>query len=866
MKRSRSPPPRRGGGARAAEEGAGGARQKRQRLHAVQWLVSAAVPVVVRDTPTSGYRVPEEAAAVLRGLEAPVRVLCIAGPYRSGKSTLLEVGTGGKSVFDVGHTNNSCTRGIRMAPFVVPGVPGSWVLLDTEGFSSLEADRNHDITIFALSLLFASRFIYNTVGKIDEDALGNLSMVTHLGLKIFRGAAAAAAAADAGTGPGTGAPEIDAAGCGSAPDFVWLLRDFTLNLATPDGRPMTPDEYLERAWAQLPDLPEQSEKNLARVQLRQMFPTPRCLTLVRPCVEESDIHRLSTGKAPLRETFVQQVRAAWEDFLSPRETQPKRIFGRLATGAMLAHLWTAFVEQINAGKIPSAQGFFSTMGEQSCQAALREAQAAVLLEWSRTEGVRMTVTLLAAADAPEEAERAAIEAAADSGATTSADSVVRRPQYQPPPDLRRRLEGLLRKAEAEFLQRGDRLFGSDAVVEATLAEWRTWSERLLRVSLAANMLRLRRRIAKIVSEHLDGIVVDEALLAEDIFRAVDAAHREFRKRVAHDEDSEHAWKVAVAESYPRWFSVLSERQRAIVASLTQERDQLSGRIADFEGQAVRWEGLEASMREQQQAATERERQLSEELHRAKTACQEAQHRVSLLEAEVTRLQERHDTTNTTLESLRAEAAENAALRGKLSSKEAALREAEGELQTQHTEMRRRLQETSRRVTEQVDQLRAEVDRLTLELQTCRRQLEEARKAAEVARQEAVAAQSARQETERQRVEAAQVHLVQRREMELTVAHLRKAAEDAEDLRKRLLVAERSEAVVRAELEQERRAVQRVDADAERLRRALDNREAHIAKLQEEKRKLEKVNNGLDFELGLLRVNRSLDSSSSSGTR
>lgn len=31
------------------------------------------------------------------------------------------------------------------------------------------------------------------------------------------------------------------------PDFVWVLRDFSLNLVDSEGHPITPNEYLENA-------------------------------------------------------------------------------------------------------------------------------------------------------------------------------------------------------------------------------------------------------------------------------------------------------------------------------------------------------------------------------------------------------------------------------------------------------------------------------------------------------------------------------------------------------------------------------------------------------------------------------------------
>ena len=44
--------------------------------------------------------------------------------------------------------------------------------LDSEGANSLEKDAQHDAKIFALSILLSSLFMFNTVGCIDERAIG----------------------------------------------------------------------------------------------------------------------------------------------------------------------------------------------------------------------------------------------------------------------------------------------------------------------------------------------------------------------------------------------------------------------------------------------------------------------------------------------------------------------------------------------------------------------------------------------------------------------------------------------------------------------------------------------------------------------
>ena len=81
----------------------------------------AAVPLVVADE--RGLRVAPEALALLNSIVEPVAIVAVAGPYRSGKSFLLnclseleagpeEGSRGSEPGFAVGSTTNACTRGL----------------------------------------------------------------------------------------------------------------------------------------------------------------------------------------------------------------------------------------------------------------------------------------------------------------------------------------------------------------------------------------------------------------------------------------------------------------------------------------------------------------------------------------------------------------------------------------------------------------------------------------------------------------------------------------------------------------------------------------------------------------------------------
>ena len=71
--------------------------------------------------------------------------------------------------------------------------------------------------IFALAVLLSSLFVYNQLGAIDEAALDRLALVSEVSRSL--------AGKAAGAKPGG---EADVARF--APSFLWLLRDFYLDL------------------------------------------------------------------------------------------------------------------------------------------------------------------------------------------------------------------------------------------------------------------------------------------------------------------------------------------------------------------------------------------------------------------------------------------------------------------------------------------------------------------------------------------------------------------------------------------------------------------------------------------------------------
>lgn len=103
--------------------------------------------LVAYDEATNKFVVTEEGAKLIAAYTEPVRVISIAGAFRTGKSYIMNLlhyhnkgaGPAGIEKFDIGGTVEACTKGIWAWP--IPGrkcngdIPT--ILLDTEGSSIL---------------------------------------------------------------------------------------------------------------------------------------------------------------------------------------------------------------------------------------------------------------------------------------------------------------------------------------------------------------------------------------------------------------------------------------------------------------------------------------------------------------------------------------------------------------------------------------------------------------------------------------------------------------------------------------------------------------------------------------------------------
>ena len=287
-------------------------------------------------------------------------VISVAGMYRTGKSYLLNQMLLNRSKgFSVGPTVNPCTKGLWMWGKPIMGLDSQGsskipiLLIDTEGFGAFDEDQNHDIKIFTLAVLLSSFFIYNSMGSIDENAIQSLSFVINLSKNIQL------------KGKYENDPEELSA---LFPSFLWLVRDFSLQLVDDDGDTITPKEYLEKVLDTSKSTYDIDDKANIRKLIKSYFKDRDCHTMVRPITDESklqDLASITTDK--LRPDFVEGIIQLRKKIAS--KIKPKMLQKKALTGDMFISMIKSYIDAINNGAVPNIENTWSSMCKVECEKA-----------------------------------------------------------------------------------------------------------------------------------------------------------------------------------------------------------------------------------------------------------------------------------------------------------------------------------------------------------------------------------------------------------------------------------------------------------------------------------------------------------------
>ena len=146
------------------------------------------------------------------------------------------------------------------------------------------------------------------------------------------------------------------------PTFLWVLRDFVLDLKDEDGNDISPDEYLEHVLEETyADHPRAEEHNAIRANLKRFFPERYCATLIRPSDDERDLHNLKSDPDLLKPEFVKQIDDLRNFILN--QIGVKTVGDIALTGTDYLSVASKFLEAINEGAIPRIEDSWAAVVE-----------------------------------------------------------------------------------------------------------------------------------------------------------------------------------------------------------------------------------------------------------------------------------------------------------------------------------------------------------------------------------------------------------------------------------------------------------------------------------------------------------------------
>ena len=580
------------------------------------------------------FTVNPAARDFLRSLgDLKLAVVALAGPYRSGKSFLLErvilERDSADAGFVVGDTINACTKGLHISTKILPAsnsVDGDFgvLVVDTEGLGAVDASDSHDSRNFALAMLLCSDFMYNSRGTIDQRAINELAMVANIATLIRTsgapsappGSTAASAtpgstAASATPGstaasatPGSTAASATSGGDDAADDvsaympaFTWVVRDFHLALQDESGRPITPDEYLDMALLPHPNAPD--EKNRVRAAIAKYFRHRRCWPMPRPVADEAMLKELS--RLPIQALtpeFRAQASALRATMLA--HARPKRACGTASiTGDMLGRLAEIYCQAINSGVAPAIKDAWTLISSDECRRAsalaLEAFTAQLRLHKVRTEPTpaeleALTTDELAALRQPLVVLEQAITAGFDAAAARFKQAAIG--------DLADEFRGQLR---AELGRRADDLRGANR-----------------RVLYALVALAMRA-----AEQAIDG--AEDLRAARQVY---DAAQTRFLDAHGRDTQCHAAWTDSAARHIWLWCLAKSE-------AVARRCSEAEAKIAILERQEQAWSRTVRVAAEQAEQTERRAAALAEELQQARDEALAARDATEQLRVEIT---------------------------------------------------------------------------------------------------------------------------------------------------------------------------------------------------------------------------------------
>ncbi|KAB5535678.1 hypothetical protein PHYPO_G00120700 [Pangasianodon hypophthalmus] len=326
-------------------------------------------PICLVENVNGSLSVSDGAIEFLSRNNQPVVVVSVVGLYRTGKSYLMNRLAGKQTGFALGSTIESKTKGIWMWCVPHPHKTGhTLVLLDTEGLGDVDkGDSKNDAWIFCLAVLLSSTLVYNSRGTIDNTAVEKLHYVTELAeqIKIKSPASRAAEVAEE-------EEEEDSQFVQFFPNFIWTVRDFSLELVIEKKGQVTEDEYLDFALQLKKGLNKKDMNyNLPRQCIRNYFPTRKCFVFPFPASQDKMVQLESLDESEIWPKFL-NVTQRFCDYVFAASKVKTVKGGYRVTGRMFGHLVQSYVETISSGKVPCLENAVVVMARIENEAAVQE--------------------------------------------------------------------------------------------------------------------------------------------------------------------------------------------------------------------------------------------------------------------------------------------------------------------------------------------------------------------------------------------------------------------------------------------------------------------------------------------------------------
>ncbi|KAJ4956471.1 hypothetical protein NE237_013254 [Protea cynaroides] len=291
-----------------------------------------AFPIVEPDPGHTKLSLAREGLEAIERITTPIAAVAVIGPYRSGKSFLLNqlLSLSCYEGFGVGHMRDTKTKGIWVwgtpLELVIDGVKTSVLFLDTEGFESIGKSNVYDDRIFALATVMSSVLIYNLPETIREADISRLSFAVELAEEFY----GRVKGQDVAFEPAK---------------LLWLIqRDFL------QGKSVK--QMVDEALQRVPNF--EGNRNIDQVnQIREslaiMGDNSTAFSLPQPHLQRTKLCDMKD--ADLDPTYVKRREQLKEIVTSV--IRPKIVQGKPLNGKEFVYFLEQILEALNKGEIPS---------------------------------------------------------------------------------------------------------------------------------------------------------------------------------------------------------------------------------------------------------------------------------------------------------------------------------------------------------------------------------------------------------------------------------------------------------------------------------------------------------------------------------